>query len=578
MSEARVRSKTGCLTCKNRKKKCDETRLKCLRCKRAGIECLGYSYLDNPVHKPRKPRTKRNTPVDFESPSVIGAPSQSIDGSLAPTAPENASYLTPDAPWNDVIPSGGSWSFPPNIYGEGYSVFALNVLPDVSIPSQPPGAQLDVQDTPATWWNSSLGLPGAFSQPIRGNANQDLDAPSQPNISMPLLLEPSPNDQLFLSDTSNITVDNHIYSDTGQAGPFQRLLCLDAPTETFTSSSSTSRTSPSYQGSVWPSPAGERDGDSTTTEDDSDTEGVMSIFGPTLALDRGVPSNALPYVISTYLRWVIRTTFEPLKAARQARDNLTKRYMHSDDSRCGTTLIASVADSLIKNRAAVAGQFPAMAVLEYRVNQKLAMIKSSREPLPDAHASDVLNVLHDVHEMISVQCLTKPLSHFMKLLRGVVPVYQEACSEPLGVPIHLPAKLLHPESVLRHFPSMDILISFGTSQPMLLRYDVTHVPDLCERIIQIDNIGLQWMNGVPDHFLVMLARMNMLREEFAPNVDPQIVQELEAGIDNFKPTLDESPDSYLKVARLMVQESWRQVMYIYLYMVRSILAALPDQN
>ncbi|KAG8698706.1 hypothetical protein FRC08_005759 [Ceratobasidium sp. 394] len=372
---------------------------------------------------------------------------------------------------------------------------------------------------------------------------------------MSLLLESSPNDHRFLSNTSNATMGNHPYLDSGHTSFLQPLLGLDAQTDTPTSSNPTSQTSP----------AGARDDDSAT-EDDSDTEGVMSVFGPTLALDRSVPSNALPYIISNYLRWVIRTTFEPLKAARRTRDTLTKRYMHSDDSRCGTTLVATVMESLLKDPFVAGGHSPEMAVLEYRVNHKLAMIKSSQEPLPDGHASDVLDALYDVHEMMCVQCLMRPLSHFIKLLHDVAPVYRKACSEPPGTPIHLPTKLLHPESVLRHFPAVDILTSLGTGRPMLLQYDVTHIPDLCECILEVDNIGLQWMNGVPDHFLVMLARMHALRAESAPNVDPRIVQELESGIDNFKPALDESPDSYLRVTRLMVQESWRQVMYIYLYM------------
>ncbi|KAG9083465.1 hypothetical protein FRC06_004520, partial [Ceratobasidium sp. 370] len=544
-------------------KKCDEARPKCQRCKRAGMECLGYEYLDNPVRKPRKPRTKRSVPAGLESPSVAGPSHPYVDGFFASIVPTDASYLAPDIPWGDVIPSGEAWSFPPNIYGEGHLVPALDDLPDVLILPDQPSALPGVRGTSITSWNIALGLPDAFSQPIRGNANKDPDMPVEQNLSVPPLLEPSFNDQRFFSDTLNVTADNHTYLDTGEASLFLHLLGLDAQTETFTPSNSTSRTPPSYQGSTWPSP---RDDDSSITEEDSDTEGVMSVFGPNLALDRSVPSNALPYIISSYLRWVIRTTFEPLKAARRTRENLTKRYMQSDDSRCGTTLVATAMESLLKDPLAVVGHVPAMAALEHRVNFKLAMIKSSHEPLPDGHASDVLAVLHDVHEMMFIQCLMRPLSHFMKLLRNVAPVYRGACSEPPEVPIHLPTKLLHPESVLRHFPSMDILTSLATGQPMLLRYDVTHIPDLCERILQVDNVGLQWMNGVPDHFLVMLARMNMLREEFAPNVDPGIIEELEAGIGNFKPVLEESPDSYLKVARLMVQESWRQVMYIYLYM------------
>lgn len=48
LPSGKIRSKTGCLTCKQRRKKCDETRPVCQRCTKLGMHCLGYSYLDNP--------------------------------------------------------------------------------------------------------------------------------------------------------------------------------------------------------------------------------------------------------------------------------------------------------------------------------------------------------------------------------------------------------------------------------------------------------------------------------------------------------------------------------------------------
>ncbi|KAG8736271.1 hypothetical protein FRC10_009488 [Ceratobasidium sp. 414] len=530
MSEMRVRSKTGCLTCKN--------------------------------------RTKRN-PADLGPSSVAGPSAHPAGASSAPAVPENDLLdLAPSVPWNDVIPSGETWSFPPNVFGQGYpGLAAISALNDLSGISVLPGqAQTS---TSATWWDTDFGLADIFSQPDHGSADTPPNPPAEQTLGVPLLLEPFPNDQIFIPDTLNAVVGGHNDLNVGQV--YQSSLGLGVQTETSVSSYSASRVSPSYQGSVWPSPVAERDDDSSTADDDSDTEGVLDIFGPTLALDRGVSSNSLPFVISSYLRWTIRTTFEPRKIARRTRDQLVTRYMRSDDSRCGTTLVATIMESLLKNPGAGIGHFPAMAVLQCRVDQKLAMIKSSQKPLPDAHGSDVLAALHDVCEMVSVQRLTSPLSHFMKLLHDAAPVYREACSEPPGAPIHLPTKLLHSESVLRKFPAMDIILSLSTGRPMFLQYDVTQTPDICKRIV--DNAGVQWMHGVPDHFLLMLARMNMLREEFSPNIDPLIVQELEFGIANFKPALDESPDPHLKVARLMVQESWRQVMYIYLYMVCSLLFA-----
>ncbi|KAG8795811.1 hypothetical protein FRC12_009402 [Ceratobasidium sp. 428] len=569
MSEIRVRSKTGCLTCKNRRKKCDETRPACQRCKRAGMECLGYSYLDDPAYKPRlESKTKRRTPTESGTPSSItDFLQQSIASSSLLVVPgDHPIDLVPDLPQSNVMPPGETWSFPHNLPEAGYPghnfIATLNEPPHASLLSgQLSLPQPDAQDA---WWNTSLG-------------------PSGHNLGVPQFLRLL-NDQPPASRSPNVATADQRHTPAEEADILHALLGLgDSQTSANPSSYATSRES-SFQGSVAPSPAFEwADNLSNDDEDeDSDTEGVMSTLGPTLALDRTAPSNTLPFIVSSYLRWAIRTLFEPLKVARGTRDHLVKRFMRSDDTRCGTTLVASIMESRLRDSRIGASYSPDIRTLESRVYHRLAIVKSVQEPLPDSHASDVLTTLHDSNEvgdlrfnrsftnafrqMIAVICQARPLSHFMKLLREITPVYRMACPEPVGVPVHLPAKLLHPEPVLRQFPAIDILMSLNSGLPMLLQYDVTDIPGLYDHVHQVNNFGLQWMYGVPDQFLVMLARMHILRDNSAPNVDSRIISELETEIHQFKPAPDDSPDSYLRVARLMVQESWRQTMYIYLYM------------
>jgi hypothetical protein len=163
--------------------------------------------------------------------------------------------------------------------------------------------------------------------------------------------------------------------------------------------------------------------------------------------------------------------------------------------------------------------------------------------------------------------MSRPLLPNLTLIRDAAPVFRRACPESLDAPISLPAKLVHPEFSLRHFPAMDILFSVCTFRPMLFRYDVSYTPELCEGVLDVDNIGLQWMHGIPDQFILMLARMNMLRDDFGSNTDCSVIHELETEIRDFRPILGVSTDPLLTVARLAVQESWRQAMYIYLYMV-----------
>ncbi|KAG8736274.1 hypothetical protein FRC10_009491, partial [Ceratobasidium sp. 414] len=249
--------------------------------------------------------------------------------------------------------------------------------------------------------------------------------------------------------------------------------------------------------------------------------------------------------------------------AEQTRDFLVKRHLESDDTRHATTLVANIIYWLVNNPTDGDG-FQALARLQARVRQKIASVSSSQSPPSDVRAREALDALYEMEEMICVQSFSTPLSHTIRLHKSAALAYRYACSEPPGAPVHLPAKLLQPESTFRHFPAMDILLSLSTCQPMVFRYDVTPLPDLGE----LDKIspGLQWMHGIPDQFLVMLARMNMLREDFAPDVDPWIINDLETQITNFEPIVDRSINSYLAIARLTVQESWRQAMYIYLYM------------
>ncbi|KAH7345546.1 hypothetical protein B0J17DRAFT_713105 [Rhizoctonia solani] len=57
MSTLPPRSSTGCLTCKCRRKKCDETKPKCVRCQKSGLECPGYIYIQGKNKKTKPPRT-----------------------------------------------------------------------------------------------------------------------------------------------------------------------------------------------------------------------------------------------------------------------------------------------------------------------------------------------------------------------------------------------------------------------------------------------------------------------------------------------------------------------------------------
>ncbi|KAH7311788.1 hypothetical protein B0J17DRAFT_711288 [Rhizoctonia solani] len=103
---------------------------------------------------------------------------------------------------------------------------------------------------------------------------------------------------------------------------------------------------------------------------------------------------------------------------------------------------------------------------------------------------------------------------------------------------------------------VNVYIVFGlaTGFPQLFQYETrpsikqpAHPPT---SEIQIESGAQRW-DGYPDRLIILFAR---------------IVSELEGEIHDFQPFQSSSNESALTIIRLMVQECWRQVAYIYLYM------------
>jgi hypothetical protein len=87
-----------------------------------------------------------------------------------------------------------------------------------------------------------------------------------------------------------------------------------------------------------------------------------------------------------------------------------------------------------------------------------------------------------------------------------------------------------------------------------------------------------WLMGQPNELTLILARIGSLCEEFDIDIDPCIIEEIESDIRDFKPDPGTSVDPSLTVSRLVVLESWRQVGYINLYMVRDKFPTIFVRN
>ncbi|CAE6446627.1 unnamed protein product [Rhizoctonia solani] len=103
---------------------------------------------------------------------------------------------------------------------------------------------------------------------------------------------------------------------------------------------------------------------------------------------------------------------------------------------------------------------------------------------------------------------------------------------------------------------------------MLFRYDTTCPPGILE-LINDGKYGMQWLHGIPDQYIIILARINVLAEELGigGTVSAECVAEIEDQIRGVGVSTGSSDDSISMISRFTLRESWRLTLYIYLYMV-----------
>ncbi|CAE6502647.1 unnamed protein product [Rhizoctonia solani] len=101
------RSSKGCLTCKQRKKKCDEKKPGCDRCLLGGFDCLGYGHL-KAASASTSQRESNQTSQILETSS----PSLTQDGSTINSPPTFGVSHSSDQPSWSTISSSGPFSSP----------------------------------------------------------------------------------------------------------------------------------------------------------------------------------------------------------------------------------------------------------------------------------------------------------------------------------------------------------------------------------------------------------------------------------------------------------------------------------
>ncbi|CAE7212300.1 unnamed protein product [Rhizoctonia solani] len=202
------------------------------------------------------------------------------------------------------------------------------------------------------------------------------------------------------------------------------------------------------------------------------------------------------------------------------------------------------------------------AVLFYPPSPNYHLIDTRyKEDLED-NASEALDLMMEV---ILTQRYSSSTLSLMRLMEAAAPVFRRACPEPMDQYVNLPRAILSPTINVRHFALTDILISTATGRPMLFRYEVEYPPDILEKMKEGIH-GMEWLHGIPDQYIVLLARINVLSEEYGANVSSQCVAKIENWIHEVEIVTQHSADPVATIQRFTVRECWKLTMQIYLYM------------
>ncbi|KAL5641754.1 hypothetical protein ACGC1H_002013 [Rhizoctonia solani] len=281
-----------------------------------------------------------------------------------------------------------------------------------------------------------------------------------------------------------------------------------------------------------------------------------------LVLDREVESNIVPFLAHAFTSWLNRFIFEPARASSLARATIVRGHSLGEETHQRMILVANTVLAVSKS----SDYEPKYYTILYQQLVKRVLEARTCSQLTREAA---MKAVESCHELLSITTKVGSLANTLNLMGLYAPVFRRACPEPSGL-VNLPRRLTAVEVNLKYFASYDVIQSMITHRPMFFRYDLDILSPQDEELLDADDRpGLRLSIGVPDRLVIALARINILLEDYGSCVDQKMVQELKTEITRAcKPVDSSSPedDPALKVGRLMVQESWRLVGYVYLYM------------
>ncbi|CUA68336.1 hypothetical protein RSOLAG22IIIB_07858 [Rhizoctonia solani] len=293
---------------------------------------------------------------------------------------------------------------------------------------------------------------------------------------------------------------------------------------------------------------------------DEDPEDLQGGLRDVLVLDREVQSNTVSFVLHSFVSWMSRFLFEPTRVIPLVRESIIRGHTFGPETHHKILLIANTVLAVSKST-------------DYDLEPFMALSGELLKGVAEARAQSNLSgeratvAMESSHELITIVCKICSLASVLNIMGLYAPVFRRSCRESGEELVNLPKTLTTVEIHLKLFATLDVLLSVITNRPMLFRYNLEFPSSREEELLNSeDSPGLRWLYSVPDRLVVALARMNTFYEHFGSFVDREKVQELEKEIASCKAVSSVTLDPVLKLGRIVVQECWRLVASVYLYM------------
>ncbi|CAE6465087.1 unnamed protein product [Rhizoctonia solani] len=249
------------------------------------------------------------------------------------------------------------------------------------------------------------------------------------------------------------------------------------------------------------------------------------------------------------------------------KDTIIAQFMRSPNERPKMILLANVVGSLgksLRHDPKVTHLVNFLRFEAYDNINKFLSEQTANERERDRQ--NALAALDLMMEVILIQRYSNSMLTIVKLMEATAPIFRRACPEPMDQYPNLPNAVMSPSINIRHFATTDIIVSITTGRPMFFRYDTTCSPEILA-LIRDGRYGMQWLHGIADQYIIILAHINVLFEEFGINASSEDVAEIEDQIREVGNYTERSADPVSTVWKYTVRECWKMTMYIYLYMV-----------